>query len=211
MAIAPNSTIEISLIGQLSGGKFYNVFQYYVAAMPSPVSPVNLAEGWWNHVKATYRALYATGAGNIFQEVKITELDVVGGDYATFPVPVGERAGTRTTPSPNTFQASFMATGVRLTVGTRVTRPGQKRLPLVYEADSDGDALEAGWISLVNSWGAVIAADMTLGSPAATAILHPIVVRKAVDGTVAAYQDVTGYLTNPRPTSQVSRKYGRGF
>lgn len=211
MAIAPNSTIEISLVGQLAGGKFYNVFQYYLAAMPSPVSPVNIAEAWWNHVKPTYRALYASGAGNIFQEVKILELGVTGGDYATFPIPTAEKVGTRSTPSPNTFAASFMATGVRLTVGTRVTRPGQKRLPIVYEADSEGDNLEAAWISLVNSWAAVVSANMTLGAPAATAILHPQVVRKNIDGSIAAQQNITGYLTNPRPTSQVSRKYGRGF
>jgi len=211
MAIGSGSLIEVSLIGQLAGGKFYNVFQYEVDPLPGGVTPVQLAEGWWNHVKATYRALYGSGAGNIFQEVKLVELDTPTGDYATFPVPVGERAGTRSAPSPGTFQASFMATGVRLTVGSRVTRPGQKRLPLVYEADNEGDALDPAWITLVNSWGAVVSAAMVLGSPAATATLYPKVVRKDLAGGVLASQLVTGYLTNPRPTSQVSRKYGRGF
>jgi len=210
MAIGLGSLIEISLTGVTSGGKWQNVFQYRYAELVTTATPVNIAEAWWNHVKGVYRGLYAAGAGSMFESVFIRELDNPAGEYATFSVPVGERVGTRSTPSPNTFCPPFIASGVRLTVGSRLTRPGQKRLPLIYEADVEGSELQPGWLALVESWADVIDTGMALGAPAATSVLAPVVVSKQTDGTVTADQGVTGHLTNPRPTSQVSRKYGRG-
>lgn len=211
MAIGIGSLIEISLVGALASGKWYNVFQYQYAEVVTAASAAQIAEAWWNHVKTAYRALYASGAGNIFTEVKIQELNEAAGEYATFAIPIGEKVGTRATPSPNTFTPSFLAQGVQLTVGTRLTRPGQKRLPIVYEADVEGDEVQSTWYNLVETWANVIDAPMVLGAPAATSVLQPIVCKKDSLGVVQEYQQVIGHLTAIYATSQNSRKRGKGF
>lgn len=211
MAIGIGSLVEISVQGALASGKWYNVFQYQYAEVVTAATAVQIAEAWWNHVKTTYRALYASGAGNIFNQVFIRELNAPTGEYATFAIPVGEKVGTRSTPSPNTFTPSFVAQGVQLTVGTRLTRPGQKRLPIVYEADIEGDEVQTTWYNLVEAWANVVDVPMVLGAPAATSVLQPIVCKKNSLGEVLEYQNVAGHLTSIYGTSQNSRKRGRGF
>lgn len=211
MAIGIGSLVEISLQGNLASGRWYNVFQYQYAEVVTAASAVQIAEAWWNHVKATYRALYASGAGNIFNQVFIRELNAPTGEYATFAVPSAEKVGTRSTPSPSTFTPSFVAQGVQLTVGTRLTRPGQKRLPIVYEADIEGDEVQTAWWNLVEAWSNVIDVPMLLGAPAATSVLQPIVCKKNSIGEVLEYQNVTGHLISLFGTTQNSRKRGRGF
>lgn len=199
------------MIGVIPQGKWYNVFQYLYAELVTAATAAQIGEAWWAHVKSTYRALYAADAGNLFESVFVRELDNPVGEYATYAIPTGERVGTRTAPSPGTFCPPFLATGVQLTVGSRATRPGQKRLPVLYEADVEGDALQSAWIALVESWANVIDTPMVLGAPAATSVLSPIVTRKDPTGAVMASQAVTGHLTNTYCTSQNSRKRGRGF
>lgn len=211
MAIAADSNIEITMKMNYGNVQQFNVWQYRVATFTGVPSAVNVAEGWWNHVKATYRALVTSGYGPAFFSVLLREMDSTTGDYAEYAVPTAERAGTRTDTAANTYASTFTAVGVRLSVGTRVTRPGQKRFGFITESDLNSNQIETAYLNLITSHMNVMSEDMLLGSPAAGVVLRPYVMRKAADGTVAVGQPVTGYITNNYVTSQVSRKLGRGI
>lgn len=211
MTITTGSLVEISLNELVLGQQMSQVFQYRVLGMLPTVSAVQLAEAWWNHTKTTTRAL-CQGAtfASPFKTVLIREMNDSAGDYATFDIPVVEQTGTRTSGSGEAMPP-YVSTATRLVVGSRTTRPGQKRMPFVLEGDNVSGLLQADLLGKTQTWAALITATMTLGAPAATVELHPIVCRKDAAGFVTAYQDITGYLVNGYLSTQNSRKYGRGI
>lgn len=210
MTIHVSSLCEIDLSMIHIGQSCHMVYQYYCQNVPAGVTAVQIAEGWWNHVKASHRALASVTLGNVFVSVKIRELNNAAGDYAEYDIPVAEKVGTRANPGGDLLPPN-LATGVRLVVGTRETRPGQKRAPFMFEADQASGANSATWMALVNTWAGVITNTMTLGAPAALTELRPIVVGKDATGFVVRDQFITGFLVNPNTTTQNSRKIGRGI
>jgi hypothetical protein len=210
MAIGPGSLLEISLNMVYLAQQCSMVFQYWVETYPLGVSPVQTAEAWWNHVKVPTRALAQTSLPIPFRNVKIRELNDPAGAYATFDIPAGEQIGTRSSGSGDNMPP-YVGVGVQLVVGTRSTRPGQKRHPFVTEGDNIAGALQTSLNVLTSTWAGVMTTNMLLGAPAATAQLRPIVTRKDNAGFVTAYQDITGFLVNPNLTTQNSRKIGRGI
>lgn len=210
MTIGVGSLIEVSLEMLMQGQQTMNVYQYEVVSWPGSVTPVQAAEGWWNHVKADYRAMCWTGYGSPFRAVRILELNNPSGDYATFDVPTAEQPGTRVVAGSPEMSPPFCAAGIQLTVGSRVTRPGQKRFPFLLENDMANGALTVVFTPLANALATTIVTSMVLGAPAALVDLLPIVTRKDASGAVIAHQPVGGYLLNPNVTTQNSRKFGRG-
>lgn len=211
MAIPDNALIEVSLRMQWLAQSVFNVFQYQVSGVVVPPTAPEVGEAWWNHVKSAYRALAVTGTSATFETVTVRTLNDPSGDLGEFAVPSGERQGTRAAGALGDFMPSYVGCGVRLTVATRATRPGQKRLPFLTQGDVLNQALEAAWLTLATSWANVIDTNMVLGAPAAAVELIPIVVRKDSSGAVIAQQDVVGHLVNTNATTQVSRKIGRGI
>lgn len=211
MALSTNSLIEIELHMMSYNQVMMNTFQYRFSEFEFGVTLAQVLPAWWNHVKATYRAMAALGLGQVFQKVVGRELNAPTGELAEFGIPEGEQVGTRANPSPADFMPPFAAAGVRLLVSTRATRPGQKRLPLLAEADNQNGSLQPTFTALVVNWANVITSTMTLGAPAALTALEPIICRKTPQGLVTAHQLVTGYLINPLVTTQNSRKIGRGI
>lgn len=210
MAVVVGHIYEVSLRMNTGAGNGYNVFQYGVIVGSENTNAADLGEAWWNHVKGVYRALVSQGMTDFFRTVIVKDLSDNTGLYGEFGVPVGERGGTRTGVTQGEPVPAFNAVGVRLTVGTRVTRPGQKRLPGLIEDDLYGQAVGGTYMGLAATWANVISEDMVLGVPAALVTLRPSIVRKDGTGAVTADQPVTGYVINPNVTSQVSRKVGRG-
>ena len=100
--------------------------------------------------------------------------------------------------------------GVRLAVGTRLTRPGQKRLGFLTQSDAIGNDLQADYNTAAVALMDVMSADMVLGAPAVGVVLRPYVVGLNADGTIRTSQAVIGYSINQKVTSQVSRRFGRG-
>lgn len=211
MALNTNSLIEIELHMVSYQQVMMNTFQYRFSEFEAGVTLAQVLPAWWNHVKATYRAMSAIGLGQVFQKVVGRELNAPTGELAEFGIPEGEQTGTRTNPSPADFMPPFNAAGVRLLVSTRATRPGQKRIPLLAEADNLNASLQPAFTALLVNWCNVVTNVMTLGAPAALTALEPIVTRKTPKGLVTAHQLVTGYLINPYVTTQNSRKIGRGI
>lgn len=210
MAIATGSKIAVSLQMAFSGNVAMNIWQYNVLEIVGTPTAAHYAEGWWNHVKTGYRALCLTGWTPAFLSVRVAELVAGVGEYGEYAIPSEEQAGSRTPPTDSDPAVSFNAAGVRLTVGTNATRPGQKRFPFLTQQDQTGQTLGAAYTALLVTLMNTMTANMTLGAPAAGVVLVPNVVRMNPDGSVAAAQLVTGYSINPYVTSQVSRKQNRG-
>ena len=210
MALVDGSLVEIALKYTILAQTCMNVFQYKVSPPVGDPGAVNLGAAWWASVKTAYRNLAVDNEGAIFQTVRVRQIDDPAGDFGEYPIPTGEKAGLRGGTGTSAMPA-FNAIGIRLTVDTRTTRPGQKRISLLKSDDVSNGAIAGGVITLAAALGALFSAQMTLGAPALLTVLTPIVCRKdPTTGAVIAHQDVKGYLVNPNATSQVSRKIGRG-
>lgn len=172
---------------------------------------LGVAEAYWNHVKTVWRAIAPAGGSDIFSSVILEE--VGGGQtFAEYAIPAGERVGTRSVAGSGTAIPSYNACGIRFAVGSRVTRPGQMRVPFLYEGDTYLQQVDTAYLALTNALAAVYAADMTLGAPVATGVLRMQVVRwtKTVPAAVEAQQDVVGYVVDVNMTTQRSRRIGHG-
>lgn len=211
MAITLGSLIEIVVNMRVDAQVNLNAWQYQVDGSAFLVEPVQIAEAWWNHVKTTYRGIIPSTWANVFQSVRILELNNPTGDYAEYSVPTGEKVGTRTVTGSPEGMPPFTAVGVRLSVGSRVTRPGQKRFPGLTELDQAAGVVQSAMVTAVNAHMAVMTEQMILGAPAATIVLNPVVTRRDATGFVLASQPITGWVTNPNVTSQNSRKFGVGI
>lgn len=210
MALTNGTLFEISVNMTQQGNRVTNVWSYRYVSDLGAVTPVDLLAGWWTYAKAGYRNIVNVDYGVAFLNLQLSELGNPAGVYAEYAIPVGERSGTRPSGSDPQYTPSFAAVGVRLTVGTRVTRPGQKRFAFLTQGDFDGNTLLSGMLTAVNTFMDGMVNTITLVAPAIGVTIQPVVVRKDATGAPTAHQDVTGYLTNAFVTSQVSRKHNRG-
>lgn len=210
MAIGAGSLVEITVVGDLGSDQWMNVFTYVVVGELGSPTAANIGEAFWNAVKDTYRPIVSSGWGSAFREVRVREMDDPMGEFGVWAIPSGERAGTGTAGAGGRLP-SFNAAGIRLTVGSRVTRPGQKRIPGADEADANSQAWEGSYMTVLEAFADVIDSNQVLGSPAVGTEISPVVVRRdPATGLPVAHQPVIGHVVNPYITSQVSRKIGRG-
>lgn len=205
------STISATLRWEYMGQQMQQKRYFAVSgAAFATATPEGVGEAYWNHVKTVWRALVPSAYPTVFRSVLIEE---VGGalGYGEYAIPVGEQGGTRTGTLGDGLP-SFVNAGIRFTVGTRLTRPAQMRIPFAHESDATGNAWTAGWLTLVNALANVYKADMTLGAPVATGVLHMVVPKAPVPPvtTPDVFQLVVGAVVNSNVTSQNSRKQGRG-
>lgn len=171
-----------------------------------------VGEAWWNNTKDRWRAMVQTSpALASFESVVVEEFDGSGG-LGEFAIPTLEKPGTRVDTADPTYLPSYAATGVRLSVPTRVTRPGQKRIPFMTRADVAGNVIQPGWLTLAATWAGIYSTTLTLGAPVLLGTLTAKVCsRDPADGHITAQQDITGFVINPQATSQVSRRVGHGL
>jgi len=210
MTIGTGSKIRVSLSQVTAGQVQMNVWDYLVLELVGTPTAGNYGEAWWNHVKTTYRGLCPAIFGASFTAVHVAELGNPLGEYGEYSIPVGERDGTRTVSPDTDALPSYAAVGVRLAVGTRLTRPGQKRLGFLTQSDAIGNDLQTGYNTAAVALMNVMSGTMALGAPAAGVVLVPHVVGLNADGTIRTSQAVIGYSINQKVTSQVSRRFGRG-
>jgi len=174
-------------------------------------TPENVGEAYWNHVKTVWRALPVSSMTNVFQSVLVEEIG--GGQaFGEYAIPSGEKGGARAAGTLGDVLPSFVNVGVRFTVASRVTRPGQMRIPFMYDGDTDAQGVAAPFTTLVTALANIYDTDMALGAPVATGVLRMQVVKFSgtVPPVVVSQQDVVGHVVNGNVTSQVSRKVGRG-
>lgn len=211
MAIDSGDILEVSLGFELQGSRMFNIYHYVVNGAFPGATAEQIGQGWWNHVKDAYRGLCQASFGTVFSAVRVKQLVVAGGALGEYAIPSAERVGTR----PNTAQPqvlpTYVATGVRLTVGTSVTRPGQKRIGFMTKGDQIDQEVEAGFYGGVENLFDTLTGTTILGAPVIGFDMSLIVASRGPGVTVPAWQLVTGYLVNQNVTSQVSRKLGRGM
>lgn len=211
MGVTTGDLIEISMGMGGATVSQWNVWQYAASSTLVTATAAEVGEAWWNHVKGTYRGLVISGWGPVFKTVKVRQMNAPTGYFGEYVVPIGEQPGTRTPAGSGDPLPFFNAVGVRLSVATRATRPGQKRFWCLEDADAIGGSLQPGIVAAVNAHMAVMCTSLLLGVPTAALQLEPIVCREDVVGNVTAHQDITGWVINSQVTSQVSRKPWRGL
>lgn len=211
MAITEGTLLELSLLMRWGGDTFMNVWGYECTGTFSGIDGASAAEAWWNDVKAVHRALVRNSSFFSYQSVLVREMNNPSGVLAEYNIPADEQHGSRTGVDTSEFLPSLNAAGIRLTVGSRVTRPGQKRIAGLLEDDVVDGTLSTAYTSLLNTFGSHMVSTLVLGVPAAGLELQPQVFGKDATGAVVRHQPIIGFVVDPRSTSQVSRRLGRGM
>lgn len=211
MGFGEGDIAEVSLRCLMQGQWSFNVWQYRVTSAFASGTPAQLGEAWWATVKAAYRAVATVQYIGLFRSVFVRNLTADPEEYGEFTVPSGEQNGTRPGTGADELLPPFVSAGVRLAVGTNLTRPGQKRFFGFTESDNVSGYIASGAASAIAALMDIMVDPFTLPVPALLVTLQPVVVRKDAAGAVVAHQNITGYVANPAFTSQVSRKFGRGI
>ena len=162
MAITEGTLLEITLAMRFDESLFMNVYGYEVTGTFTGIPAVNVAEGWWDAVKAEYRAMVRPSSGFNFRSVIVREMNNAAGELAEWNIPSGQQQGTRSGVSDSEFLPAFNAGGIRLTVGSRLTRPGQKRIPGLLEVDSENGRLSAAYTTLLDTLASRVDGALTL-------------------------------------------------
>lgn len=211
MAITEGTLLEIAVRQTAYQQQVLNVWTYEVTGTFDGISAGAVANAYWQVVKDVYRGALSSQYNPTFVDVVVRQLDDPLGALGSYAIPEAERAGTRDAGGGDLAPA-FIATGVRLVVGTRATRGGQKRIGGLLESDFSNGVLSAGVIAAVSALMEVAAVGtLTLGPPALGMDLLPIIVRRdPVTGLPVAYQPIVGYSISNQVTTQNTRKIGRG-
>lgn len=170
-----------------------------------------VAEAYWNDVKTLYRAVMPDDV-SYGRFISVVGIEYNGSDgLGEYAIPDAEAVGTRDVDGSEPVSGT-LAAGVRLTVDSRLTRPGQKRIPMLVETDLERNFLAAAFITVFTPLVAIWDEDRTLGAPVATGVLQPVVAGKDEDPPhdYTRIQLIRGHVINPYITSQVSRKRGHG-
>lgn len=211
MALSVGDILEVSLEGANQLQAVYNVWQYRVTTLTGAPLASDWGQAWWDEVKTNMRAIMVNTPNFFWNTVKVRDITDPLGIYGEYIIPAGEKSGTRSSAGLTEPTPSFLGMGVRLSVATRATRPGQKRFSFLMEEDVQGQVLTAPYVALVNTLMTQMTADLTLAAPAASCVLTPVVVSKGATGLAVAEQDIVGFGLKGVVTSQVSRKLGRGI
>lgn len=204
------SVVRITLKYTYLGQKCQTVQHYTpIGAAWLTADAIGGATAWWNDIKAAWRACIVTSSNFEFDTVLFEEIGG-GGGFAEYAVPLAEKQGTRAVGSLGDWLAPFTAVGCKQVVGTRVTRPGQKRFPGAMEGDNQTGSVNTTYLALIDPLAAKYSTMQTMGAPVATGNLTPIVASYDAGGAVIATQPITGYLLRTTFTTQVSRRQGHG-
>lgn len=170
----------------------------------------NVANAFWQYIKDDWRACHSTTAPDLTQSVLVEE---IGGSlgFGEYAIPISEQQGTRVVASEGSSLPPYAAVAARLTVATRVTRPGQKRFWGVTELDNNNGVLQAALLALTDALLSKWTLPIGLSTPADIVQLNAQVVHyDRVTGEPGARQMVAGYIINNNLSTQNSRKIGRG-
>lgn len=205
------STLKVAIRGLLLGNQV-EVVQWYAPAGAAflTANAQAVGEAYWNDIKTAWRASHYAGTLDFTQSIFVSEPGVSGA-YGEYAIPDDEQVGTRTGVGAGDLLPPYCAAAMRLTVSSRVTRPGQKRFWGLAEGDNVSGQLQAAGIALWEALAPKFDSVITLGAPVATGTLAPIIVRiDRVTGDITASQNVDGHILNHNLSTQNSRKFGRG-
>jgi len=195
-------TYRLILKQTWTGQEIVNVFFYRDTALVA-FDPQDLAQAWWDAIKATWRAFVPNTSAVLFQQVDVEQLfdDHAFGTYA---VPVGESLGTRAGGGSD-LVTPIIAGLIKLNVATRVTRPGSKRISGFLETDLVGQAVAGGTVTLLQNLANIMDDDITptgtLGSCSPVIVGYPT----SLQPGEPRVQDVVSATASIYASHQVSR------
>lgn len=169
----------------------------------------SLAMRWWQARQTGIRGLIASAAGPLFMKVVVDVINVQNKPYAEHAIPPAEQTGTRSIGNVGDLTPTFFALPIKLLVGTRLTRPGYKRIYGIGEADFSGNALTPAVQLLAAAAAAAWGSEATYfedGPGTASVTLAPVVISRNRNGSFRAMQRVNGFQVGNKPTTQNSRK-----
>lgn len=205
------SQIKVTYRYTMFGQHCENI-QYWepVGAAFLTATMLGVLEALWANIEgAWHEILPANPDVGTFDSLLGEELG--GGlSFAEFPIPSDEQTGDRAGLTATSGLPPFIVSASRQTVGTRVTRPGQKRIPFLADSDVIGNQLDSAAVIFFEPVHETFSTVRTLGAPVATGTLNPVIGGHIEDGVPTLWQPVTGLLMNPNASSQVSRKIGHG-
>lgn len=209
MAIAAGDIYQMTVQGTILGETVANVWYLQVASIGAGgIDATNLAEGWWNHIKTSYRAVAVTNHTTAYQNILAEQCGTGTREFGVYPVPIAEQGGTRSNGSGGGAESlpSFTAIGMRLNVGSRLTRPGQKRLWGLAEIDQNANQLQASAYGAADALGMTMRGTLTLGAPAALVDVFHVIRKTAPLDHVSVVQPITTTSVSRTVRSQVSRR-----
>jgi len=168
------------------------------------------AEAYWDNIKDRWRALYTDDSETVTTSVLFEE---IGGalSFGEFAVPTEEQHGTRESVGLGDYLPAYVAVGIRLSVSTRATRPGQKRIAFATESDNAAGIVDPAFLTLVEDAADIWSTNLVLGAPVLAGALVPLVVHfPTTEDPDQRQQEVVGHVVNDVFTSQVSRRPGHG-
>lgn len=188
-------------VQQFVNQEVLNVY-YYRDTTAVGIPAASVAQGWWDSVKTTFRALQPTTSG--FTSIRI-ECEALFGThpFGIYPVPVGEQQGLRA--ASTDFMPLWNSYLIKLDVATRLTRPGSKRIAGMMEGDQSSGGLIAGTLTLVQNFADRL--DITFVPTGSGASVTPVVVgypTAAQPGTPRV-QDIVQATASPYVSHQTSR------
>lgn len=195
-------TYRITMLQQMSSKNIVNVFHYRDTSILGP-TPLQVATAFWNNAKAAWRGWQVTSAAFLNVSVTVEQLNS-GHPFGVYAIPVGEQQGLRA--SATDFYALTVAGLISLKVGTRVTRPGSKRIAGLVEGDvGGGSTLIAGSVTLLQAL-----ADKfknTWATAGIIANMAPVIVGYPGprNGYTLQVQDVTDAIASTFVSHQISR------
>jgi hypothetical protein len=151
MVGAVNDVLQLTVVQLAGENPTLNVFHYRILD-PGAVGTTyaEVAEAFWDYISTQFRALIGTGFDNWFDRVDVLNVtDEIG--FGTYTISGAERAGTRATTGD--WMGRWIAFPLRLNVGTRLTRPGQKRFGSVFEGDQSGGTIGATALGIIQTLG----------------------------------------------------------
>jgi len=185
-------TYRLTFIQSFGGQECINVF-YYRDVTATTFLPVNVAQGWWDAIKATWRALQPTSSS--FLNLRV-ECEALFGahPFGIYTIPVGEQQGLRA--AATEWMPIFNAYTIKLDVGTRLTRPGSKRIAGLMEGDQSTGQLVAGTLTLLQNLANVL--DNNFTPTGGGAAVTPVIVGypTALQPGSPRVQDVTAAIAS---------------
>jgi len=211
MGVDLGSKVRIVVNQTLLGQQVQNVLHYVVTATAVDDTYAELAQGWWDDIKAAWRA--AVTIPLVTDSVEAYDNADPLGDYGIYTIPTAERPGL----NGSDVESPFIAAGFRFGVANRTTKPGYMRLSGVRDGEVDAAGVINATLltkyttlatALLNgfNYGLLLAghADLAVyGAP------HPASTRYPARD-VAVYNDVTAITIPSNVTTQNTRKIGRG-
>jgi len=205
------SKVRIVVNQLLLGQQVQNVLHYEVTDTAVDDTYAELAQGWWDDIKAAWRA--AVVIGLTIDSVEAYDNEDSLGDYGIYTIPLAERPGL----NGSDVESPFIASGFRFGVDNRTTKPGYMRLSGVRDGEIDAAGVINATLltkyttlatALLNgfNYGLLLAGHAKLvvyGAP------HPASTRYPARD-VAVYNTVTAITVPTNVTTQNTRKIGRG-